>query len=77
MLFTMIGFFLIPTDFHMLRDRTTHTVVGEAHGEPEGAVHEMNSPNAETQKAGEEALKHAGAPAPAPAKKKAAKGKAK
>ena len=77
MLFTMIGFLLIPTDFWLLDDRTTHTVVGEAHGVPEGAVHEMNSPDAKTQKAGEDALKHADAPTLAVPKKKPAKGKAK
>ena len=30
MAITMIGFFLIPLDFHLLSDRTTHTHVGEA-----------------------------------------------
>ena len=27
MLFCLIGFLLVPTDIHMLRDRTTHTTV--------------------------------------------------
>jgi cytochrome c oxidase subunit 4 len=41
MAFTMIGFFLIPTDQHMIRRLTTHTKVEAEHGEPEGATHEM------------------------------------
>lgn len=57
MLFTMIGFFLIPTDFHLLSDRITHTAVGEEHGVPEGSVHEMNSPSEKTQQKGEKALR--------------------
>jgi len=35
MLFTCIGFFLIPLDQHLLRDRTTHTEVKEEGGAPE------------------------------------------
>lgn len=44
MLFTCIGFLLVPLDQHLLRDRTTHTSVEAERTEgeqPEGATHEM------------------------------------
>ena len=62
MLFCMIGFFLVPIDFHMLRDELTHTaVVAGHHGEehaPAGHAEEHHEEKKEE-------------PAKAPAKKKA------
>jgi cytochrome c oxidase subunit 4 len=62
MLFCCIGFFLVPLDMHMVRDRATHTEVAESvheGGEPEGSTHEMNTPSEKTQEQGEDALKNA------------------
>lgn len=76
MCFCLIGFIIIPLDMHLIGDHTTHTAVAEATeegGTPEGSVHEMNSPDEKTQKAGEDARKaeNPQQPAAAPAGKAA------
>jgi cytochrome c oxidase subunit IV len=55
MAFTLIGFFLVPMDFHFLRGRTEHTNVAaqHGHGSPEGAAHEMPAAGEESHKAPE------------------------